>query len=42
LADVAEQHLGGWPTRVTPAVRSQQAQEAGASRAAALQLGALR
>jgi protoheme ferro-lyase len=42
LADVVEQHLGGWPTRVTPAGRSQQAQEAVASRAAALQVGALR
>jgi ferrochelatase len=40
LAEIAEQHLIGWPTQLAPAQREQRRQDAAASRGAALARGA--
>lgn len=40
LAEIAEQHLIGWPTILTPAQRAERQRDAEAGRAHALQLGA--
>jgi len=40
LAEVAEQHLVGWPTMLTPQMREEARKEAAAARERALQLGA--
>lgn len=40
MADIAEQHLQGWPTKLTPAVRIQQENEAQIARTRATSLGA--
>ncbi|MDP3670371.1 MAG: ferrochelatase [Telluria sp.] len=40
LAEIAEQHIIGWPTMMTPAQREAQKREAEAGRESALQLGA--
>lgn len=42
LAEIAEQHLIGWPTMLTPSLREQQKQQALTSRAEAKRLGAER
>jgi len=40
LAEIAEQHMIGWPTQLTPSQRETRRKEAEAGRVAALQLGA--
>jgi ferrochelatase len=40
LASIAEQHLSGWPTRLTPALRMAQKMDAESGRAEAVRLGA--
>ncbi len=42
LAEIAEQHIIGWPTMMTPAQRELQKKEAETGRTEALRLGALR
>ncbi|MDB5838053.1 MAG: ferrochelatase [Herminiimonas sp.] len=42
LAGIAEQHLAGWPTRVTPSVHQEAARDAEAGKQRALALGANR
>jgi ferrochelatase len=41
MADLAEQHLQGWTTKLTPAMREQQEKDAEIARERATGLGAI-